>query len=281
MPHQLALRVLPQLLLQRLIPRPRTPPTLHAHGHIIRAILQLPLVHRRAPRLIQRATHRALKMAGQKRANEAIQPDPHLEKRIRAQVVEQISQNDTGVQRDRSDLRVVRRKGARVQDVGEFRGAVAAPGVYVCERGLVEHEAVGCGHAVARTAQRDDAHVCAGLLRRLQHGREQLLREQRVAHVICAELDFVALLGGRVRGPHYARVVDEHVEAGFARLEGVGGGGDGGEGGEVEGQVDNLAGVGDLGFDVCDGGFGFGCCAGGEVDSCWGVRGEVGYCLLA
>lgn len=220
-------------------------------------------------------------MARQKRANEAIQPYAHFQKRVRAQVVEEICQNDTRVQRDTCDLRVVRRQRARVEDVGEFRGAVAAPGVYVFERGLVEHDALGGGHAVACAAERDDADVCARLLCRVQQRWEEQLREQRVAHVICAELDLVALLGSRVRGRHDAGVVDEHVEAGFARLEGVGGGGDGGEGGEVEGQVGYLAGVGHLGFDVGDGGFGFGCGAGGEVDSCWGVRGEVGYCLLA
>lgn len=45
--------------------------------------------------------------------------------------------------------------------------------------------------------------------------------------------------------------------------------------------MDDFAGIGDLGFDVGDGGFGFPRRARGEVDSCWRVCGEVGYGLLA
>jgi hypothetical protein len=281
MPLQLRLRVLPQLLLQPLVPRPLAPPVQHTHRLIKSTIHHLLLPHRTRPRLIQRAPHRTLIMSRQHASNQAIQPHSEFHERVRAHVVEQICQNDAGMQAYACYGWVLFGERARVQDVGEFGRPVAAPGADVFEGGLVEFDTRGGRDVMAHTAQRNDADVCTGLFGRFQHCWKQKLREERVAHVVCAELDFIAFFGCGVWGGHDSRIVDEDIETRFPRFEGVGRRGDGGEGGEVEREVDDFAGVGNGGLDGGDGGGGFGGGARGEVDARRGVRGEIGDALFA
>lgn len=99
--------------------------------------------------------------------------------------------------------------------------------------------------------------------------------------MVCAELDLVALLCERVWCGHYARIVDQDVQAGLARQETFCCGGDAGERGEVEGQVDDFGGVRDGGLDILDSGFCFGGSAGGEVDFRGVMGSEVFDCLFA
>lgn len=47
---------------------------------------------------------------------------------------------------------------------------------------------------MAHTTQRHDPDVCAGPLRRILQDRHEQLGKEGVAHVICAELDFVAFV---------------------------------------------------------------------------------------
>lgn len=79
-------------------------------------------------------------------------------------------------------------------------------------------------------AQTDDAHIGAWKLGRLEHGGQQQLGEQRVAHVVCAKLDLVVLFRRAVRRRHDTRIVDQDVEARLAGLECRGCFGDGREG---------------------------------------------------
>lgn len=109
---------------------------------------------------------------------------------------------------------------AREKDVGEFSAAVAAPCVFTFERHLVEFNALGGREVVAHAAEGDDADVCGREFGGSEERGEEEFGEQRVAHVVCAELDFVAFFGGAVGGCHYPGVVDEDVEARFAGRKG-------------------------------------------------------------
>jgi hypothetical protein len=67
-----------------------------------------------------------------------------------------------------------------------------------------------------------------------------------VAHVVRSELYLIAFFCRRIWRRHYTRIVDKEVESRFARFEGIGRRGNGGEGCEVQREVDDFAGIGDL-----------------------------------
>lgn len=172
-------------------------------------------------------------------------------------------------------------EGLSIDQVRELRRAIAAESALLFQRSLVEDNALGNRHDVPVAAQTDDAHVGAWQLSRFKHCGEQQLGEQRVTHVVCAKLDLVALFRRAVRGRHDTRVVDQDVETRLAALECRGCFGDGREGCQVKGEVLNVAGVGDRGFDRSNGIVGFGLAAGGEIDACGVVGGKICNCLLA
>lgn len=85
-----------------------------------------------------------------------------------------------------------------------------------------------------------------------EKGRGEELCEEEGSQGVGAELELVALSGGRAAGRHHdARVVPEHVELGLLGEEGVGGFFDPGEVVEVQVQVlETAAGSGVLLFDL-------------------------------
>ena len=91
------------------------------------------------------------------------------------------------------------------------------------------------GLHVGVRGERDDADVGAGVvLGGLEQEGEEERREERVAHVVGAKLDLVAVDGGAGGDRHDAGVVHEEVETGGQREDFVRGVGDGAERGEVE-----------------------------------------------
>ena len=185
------------------------------------------------------------------------------------ELVLQARTDAAGVQGHAPDLRVARREVLGEEDVGEFRVAVADPGVVVGHGALdvSEGEAALGGEQVAAGAEVDDADVGVGFFGGgAAQGGEKLGGQEGVADVVGAELDFVAVFGGAGGHGHDAGVVHEDVEAGGGGGKGVGGLLDGGEGGEVEFEEGDI-GVGDLFLDGGDCGFSFGGGAGGEVDA--------------
>lgn len=135
-------------------------------------------------------------------------------------------------------------EGLCIDQICELRRAIAEQGALLFQRRLVEENALGNRHIVSVAAKTDDAHVCAWQLSRLEHGGQQQLGEQRVAHVVCTKLDLVALFRCAVRRRHDTRVVDQDVKTRLAGFECRGCLGDGREGCQVEGKVLNVAGVG-------------------------------------
>ena len=182
------------------------------------------------------------------------------------------------MQRDGRDLRVPLAQALCEQNVRQLRIPITRPGPRREQPRLVRDDARLC-KVVALRRQVHDPRV-AVLLGRGLEGGEQQLGQQRVAHVVRAELDLVALVGLAGRRGHDAGIVDEDVEAGRLGQEFLGGGLDGGEGCEVEREVGDL-GVGHGLLDGCDGVLGFGCSAGGEVDVSWVVFGDLQAGLLA
>ena len=72
--------------------------------------------------------------------------------------------------------------------------------------GFVREEAAAGRQAFAGGGEVDDAHVGAtGFVGRLEQQRHQQFGQQRVAHVIGAELDLVAVFGEAGREGHDAR----------------------------------------------------------------------------
>lgn len=146
-----------------------------------------------------------------------------------------------------------------VEVVAELGGEVLADGGHGVGGVDVADEvarAVGLG---GRGRDPDDADAIRGRrLRRRHDRRRQQVRQRPRADAVHPDLELVALLRLRpARGEGDARVVEEQVQRGLARVEGVRCGLDGGQVREVEVQVDQLAaGVRVGGFDAGDGGVG-------------------------
>lgn len=105
--------------------------------------------------------------------------------------------------RDRQ-LRVAVAQRPRVQQVRELGRAVAREGVGVCGSCWVQDQAAGeGGEVVAYGAEVDDADVRGGL-GGLEQGGEEELGQERVAHVVGAELDVVVLRGEGEGDGHYS-----------------------------------------------------------------------------
>jgi len=120
---------------------------------------------------------------------------------------------------------------------------VTLPCALLLELRLVEDQATWDADGVASTGERDDTGVtvrgCG-----VEQCRQQELGEQRVAHMIGAELYLVALFCRAVWASHDSGVVDQDVEACLGALESGGSAGDRGKRGQVERKVNNFAAFG-------------------------------------
>lgn len=108
--------------------------------------------------------------------------------------------------RNGRDGRVLLRQGAREEDVRQLGLAVARPGAVVGHVGfalLWEETAFG-RESMAFAGDVDDADVGVGLCGGFFEGGQEKLGEEGVAHVVGAELGFVAVLCETSGLSHYA-----------------------------------------------------------------------------
>lgn len=192
----------------------------------------------------------------------------------------EVGDDDARVDRHRRDGGVACGEFARKKDICELRLAVAAGGMHFLQSRLVPDDAARGRRVVAHAGEVDDAHVGVGFLGRFQQRGQQELGQERMPHVVCAELHLVALLGEGVGHEHDTGIVYEDVETFFSRRELLGGFGDRGEGRQVQGEMLDH-GIGDGRLDLFNGGRGFGGGARSEVYARGGVCGQVGDGLLA
>ena len=116
----------------------------------------------------------------------------------------------------------------REHQVGQL-GLSICPNPAVVALPLQIVEANCAGETMTDAADGHDSRT-----RRGQHAVEQLVRQREVAQMIGAELQFEAILGGRLRRHHHACVVDQQIDRIVTRAKLVGGGPDGVERGQVE-----------------------------------------------
>ena len=295
MPLQLLLRPLPQPPPQLPIIRELTTHPRLSNRAVVATLLDHPLapashpippLHRRntGPRLIQRAHARLRRRSLHQRHHQIRQPGMGIGERVG-----QIRRHAAGMDRDRGDGRMPLGQLAREQDVGQLALPVPRPGAVVVHVGLDgvgEEAGVARRELVAYACEVDDSDVgilvwggggAGGL-----EGWEEELGQEEVAHVVGAELDFIAVFCQRRGLGHDAGVVHQDVEPGVFLQKGLRGGSDGREGGEVEFEVfDDGGGVGDGGRDAFHGGIVFGLGAGAEVDLCGIVWCEMEERLIA
>lgn len=233
-------------------PRDSAKRALASHRHVISPALQLLLGHRSTPELIEGTRLHVWQHESTRGVHDE---EPQLVEPVRLHGRVQVRDDDSWMQGHRLDARVATRQLLREQDVVELREPVTAPGVVLFQLRRFGDEDPRGGAIVARGRDVDDPHIRVGLRRRLLQRWEQQPGQQEVAHVVGAELDLVAFLGGSHRGGHDAGVVDQDVQPLGLLQELLGAFLDRVERGEVQRDVGYRR-VWDGLLDLADGGFG-------------------------
>lgn len=207
---------IPNLLRQLVVHSIRTRVTPNPNGSVI--LPARDILRDRRPQLILRAIlHR------RQEPIQEIHNEYHNARHTRPTLC-QVGLNRARVDRHHRELRVQLRHLPRPEDVCELAPEVPRRGPEFLGGGFEgpKVEATLAPEGVARRRQRNDPHILLCLGGRFEDGEKELC-EERVAHVVRPELEFVPLLGEAGCGRHDSRVEHEYVKAIRPPLERGGG----------------------------------------------------------